>query len=90
VKKMNANKKTQLEKNEGKKLIMLDENELGWFFTVKGQEFKTNRNGDGLFHKLMNGNWAQSLGTCQFSLPHDRKKAYQKIYRIFIKKNEGM
>jgi len=58
----------------------------GWEFTIKGKKtYRTNGNGEGLWIWVdYKANWKQIVGTSQFSLPKDRKKAYRKIYYYFI------
>lgn len=64
----------------------------GWEFTVDGIEYRTDRNGDGLWQMLprigsciANDNvFRQISRPCQFSLSGDRSRAYQQIRRGFV------
>jgi len=66
-----------------------------WEELVKGKmsEYRTNREGDGLWVLSATSSWCpetgksvlefkQVQGTCQFGLPADRKKAYDKLYHL--------
>ncbi len=76
------------------KITMERHGARGWQFTVDGAEFRTNRDGDGLWEYQATSTWypdtgkpvcefRQTLGTCQFSLSRDRRRAYGQIrYRF--------
>jgi hypothetical protein len=65
--------------------------ENGWQWELTGSDpitgepiidkGRTNRQGDGLFE--INGR--QVRGTCQYQLPSDRRAAYNKIRRDFVR-----
>lgn len=67
----------------------------GWKFWIDFEPYRTNPNGDGLWHFQPTGAWSddhgqeyeykQVLGTCQFSLSSKRPAAYAKIRRYFSK-----
>jgi hypothetical protein len=70
---------TKREKMIVKKLISMKQyGDEGWKFTVCNQNYRTDRNGEGLWH----GD-TQCIGTMQFSLPTNRNAAYKKIARYF-------
>ena len=47
------------------------------------RHYHTNRDGEGLWRGDR-----QILGTCQFSLPADRKRARAKVYRLFVRERD--
>jgi hypothetical protein len=53
----------------------------GWHWTHEGREYKTSREGEGLFIRLQDGTWSQCQGTGQFSLPQDRQAALRQLRR---------
>jgi hypothetical protein len=64
--------------------------ETGWQFEVNGTEYRTDKHGGGLWEYMPTGAWypdtnksvyefKQTLGTSQFSLSTDRKRAYGQI-----------
>jgi len=80
-----------------KKIIKLEKFGMGWQFTLSnGGTYRTNEEGEGLWYYCKsgsmireNGEWVphyeykQTSGTSEFSLPSDRKKTQNKIYREF-------
>jgi len=71
----------------------------GWEFKIKNTRYRTNGSGEGLWNKMKTGSmikakkgykphkeFKQVIGTTQFSLPKERKKARSKIYYNFIQK----
>ncbi len=65
----------------------------GWHWAVEYDDiltdarvqrhFRTNRDCEGLWE-----NGRQTLGTGQFSLPEDRRKARAKVYRLFVRETD--
>ncbi len=54
----------------------------GWTWTHEGIEYRTDREGGGLWHRRQSdGDWVQDQGTGQFSLPRDRQKAIRTLHR---------
>lgn len=53
----------------------------GWIWKHNGREYRTDRSGDGLWMRGNNGDWHQSTGTCQFSVPRDRAAAIRLLRR---------
>lgn len=41
----------------------------GWMWVHNGIEYRTDREGSGLWHRQNTGDWVQELGTGQFTLP---------------------
>lgn len=76
----------------------------GWEFTLNDNEYyRTNSNGYGLWvysptntqYKNSNGEYEtlyeykQILGTCQFSLPNNKKRAYNQLYYEHFVRNDN-
>lgn len=58
----------------------------GWYFTINDTDnYRTNSKAQGLWVIKSNGEHKQIEGTCQFDLPYEHKKAYQKLYNYFFK-----
>jgi hypothetical protein len=81
------------------KISMERYGETGWQFTVDGTEYRTDKHGDGLWVYAATSAWypdtdksvyefQQTLGTCQFSLGADRKRAYGQIRRHFTPRDD--
>jgi len=62
----------------------------GWRWAVEPDDgpqrhYRTNREGEGLWAwSHSRSEWQQTLGTCQFSLPSNRKNAHARIMRRFV------
>lgn len=75
------------------KIISMEKRGKGWTFSVCGSKYRTDTNGDGIWHYGKTGSWfadgepemawKQYTGLCQFSLPENRNAAYKKIRRYF-------
>lgn len=50
-------------------------------YDIRRADYRTGRDGDGLWLSLPNGDWKQLQGTCQYSLPTSEKAARKAIMR---------
>jgi len=67
--------------------------DCGWEWSVQrpGEQeewYRTNGYGEGLWIYVAHVGYRQIRGTCQFRLPADRKRAYRKLYYLFVEKGE--
>ena len=70
-----------------KKITLKKYGENGWIFYINGKGKRTNKNGEGLWllgTKKSDFVDKQIEGLCQFSLPNDRKAAYNKLYHLYF------